>query len=503
MQFVRRNAKIILSIGTLIAVGIFVWFSFSAEEAPLSTVVDRGRVEASVTVSGIAHATESARLRFPESGTVTGILVKKGDRVEIDQPLAQIDTADLDADRRAAMADLSRSLSSRDQLIAGPRDEVLTVSSNSVSTARANLERIRSENAEKVVAARSALYTASLALVPENPGNSDRAPTVGGSYQCTKIGEYRIEIFSSGAQSGYSYRVSGLESGVYSAYTEAAGAFGECGLTLTFDEDENYRRDFWTLSIPNTRGATFNALQSALTLAEESARIAVEEASDALKDAIASAASDTAGPRSEEVRQADATVDESLARIAKIDALRERRTLRAPFSGTVTDVLPRRGELASLSDPVVILVSDKAFEVIARIPEVDVTKIVEGAAATLIFDAKESELLRGRITFISPLATAIDGVAYFDATLELTSVPGWMREGLNADVRLISQESDNAVRVLRRFLSEENGSFSAFVQSGKNVEEKSVLPGIIGSDGYVEVDLAPGTVLVAPPLLLN
>jgi HlyD family secretion protein len=498
MDRIRKHRIAVFGVCAILALGVGWHFLTQPEEQGVTATVETGDVIASVTVSGVARATEAARLRFPDAGRIADILVAKGDGVKKGDVLALLDAGDLDADRREAMAGLSRALASRDELVQGPTTEAREEISITVENARANLERVRTEEAEKVASARRTLLGSDLALVPEILDSNDVPPTIGGTYTCDEAGTYQIEIYRSGALSGYSYRVTGLEKGTYSAYVDQAGAFGECGLTLQLDADESYRNMTWTLAIPNTRGASYLANQNALALAEERERAAIDAASDALTAALAAETEDIADPRTEVLKKADADIDAALARVARVDALRERRILRSPFDGTVTDIVPEIGEVTPANEPAITLVSNNAFEVIARIPEIDITKVSESNPATLVFDAKDSERIPASVAFLSPLASPVDGVAYFDATIALDVVPEWVREGLNADVEIVIDAERGVPRIPRRFLYERDGTTYALVRENGIDTERKVTIGTVGTDGYAAVDLAPGTVVVAP-----
>lgn len=498
MDFLRKHRIVVFVCSAFVVVLAIGHYLSKPENKLVTATVEVGDVVSSVTVSGVARATEAARLRFPDAGRVNDILVKKGGAVKKDDVLALLDAGDLDADRREAMAGLSRALASRDELVQGPTTETRKEISIAVENARANLERVRQEEVEKVAAARRALLGSDLALVPDILDSNDVPPTIGGTYTCDNTGTYEIEIYRSGAFSGYSYRVTGLENGTYTAYADQAGAFGECGLTLKLDTDESYQNMTWTLAIPNTRGASYLTNQNALALAEERERAAIDTASDALTAALAAETNDIADPRTEGLKKADADIDAALARVARVDALRERRILRAPFDGIVTDIVPEIGEVTPANEPVITLVSNNAFEIIARIPEIDITKVSEANPATLVFDAKDSERVPASVAFLSPLASPVDGVAYFDATIVMDTVPEWVREGLNADVEIVISAERGVSRVPRRFLSERDGDTFALVRENGTDTERKVTVDIVGTDGYVAVDLAPGTVVVAP-----
>jgi multidrug efflux pump subunit AcrA (membrane-fusion protein) len=410
-----------------------------------------------------------------------------------------IDSADLSAERAAAVAALSGALARRDEALAGATLALRDVASSSVTAARAHLERTRAEEALKVNAARALLYSSNLAMVPLDPSTNDTPPVVSGTYACTTEGIYTITVYPSRAQSGYSYKVSGIESGTFEAFDNSPGALGTCGLYLQFEEDEIYHAQEWQLHIPNIRGTSYQTNYNALILAEERARVAIAESEDALRNAILNAAKDIEPARSEELRKVAGSVDEAFAQIARIDALLERRNIRAPFDGTITEVNGVVGEIATQSEDVVSLLASHAFDVRARIPEVDITKITVGASTSLVFDAKDTETLPGSLVFISPLATALDGVAYFDAIISLNEVPPWMREGLNSDVRIVTDIHQHALRLPRRFIAEEQGVYTIYTATSGNVTPQ-VLEGVTyGTDGFAVVNLKEGTEVVLPP----
>src|SRR6266498_2964550 len=68
----------------------------SAAPTVATTTVTRGSVVATVAGSGTVAPAQALDLSFQTSGTVTQVLVKDGDLVKANQPLAQLDTRDLE-----------------------------------------------------------------------------------------------------------------------------------------------------------------------------------------------------------------------------------------------------------------------------------------------------------------------------------------------------------------------------------------------------------------------
>jgi multidrug efflux pump subunit AcrA (membrane-fusion protein) len=308
-----------------------------------------------------------------------------------------------------------------------------------------------------------------------------------------------LSFFSSDAPSGYSFRLSGIETGTFSASSDQPIAFGTCGLRLKIDPDSRYTNSTWTVEIPNTKSATYTLNKNAYDLAVIQAGSAIDLARQEVELALADAADTVASPRSEALERADAAVAEAQATVAKFDSEVQDRVLRAPFAGTITDVDIKVGETTG-TEPVMKLVTEGAFEIVARVPEIDVGKLAEGQTVELLFDAKDDEILTGEVSFVSLEATEIDGVAYFETYITLSETPDWMRGGLNADIDIVIAKTSDGVRIPKRFLQEDNGTFTVLKRIDEETYATTTIEVLLrGNDGFVAVTgLAPNDILVAP-----
>lgn len=461
--------------------------------------VERGDVTEIVSVSGVVEAKNTAELAFPVSGIVTDVFVEEGEHVKRGDTLATLASAKLVAERADALAALQSAIADRDELIAGPRSEARAVTEQTVENAEANLAKVTAEENEKVKNTRRALLSSSLIARTEDPDETATPPVVSGTYTCEDEGVYFITGYSTNnSQTNYAFRVSGLEGGSYKAFINSPGAFGECGLFLTFDPISDYSETEWIIEVPNTQSAIYQSNLNAYELALTQQEKAIETAENALALAREEATLENATPRTEALARAEALVAQRRARVASIDADIADRSIVAPYDGLVTDVTILRGETATI-EPVITLLADGAFELKARIPEIDITKLAVGQRTEILFDARRSELLEGVITFISPLAIEIDGVAYFEATIGFNEVPMWMRSGLNADIDIIVGEVRDVLRVPTRFVSTSESTSSILVHDGEAIRTATVDIGFAGNDGFVEISGIPeGTEIVAP-----
>jgi HlyD family secretion protein len=466
--------------------------------AYVTTTVERGDVREVVSISGTIEADNTAELSFPVSGTVAEVRVTAGDVVAAGDILVTLERSDLLAERRDAEAALQIARADRAELIAGPTSEARDVTRTAVETAEQNLARVTSEQAEKVANARRALYSTSLEAISTNEGLTRVAPTITGTYQCEGSGEYRLEMYSSGAQSGWSYRISGLETGTANAVTTTPTPLGNCGLLVQFPSTGSFGNTTWVIAVPNQNSSSYVTNLNAYELALEQQENTVEAAAEALLSAEQAETLANAAPRAEALARANARVDQARARLAAVNAQLEDHLIRAPFAGTVTDVEVLPGEAVGTT-AIVDLLSDESFDLTARIPEIDISRMAVGQKAVIIFDAEAATALDASVVFISPVAIEIDGVAYFEAKLTFTDPPTWLRSGLNADVDVIVREATDVPQLPQRFITTTDNVATVLVPTNGGVTEQTVEVGLVGNDGFSEVvDLPVGTTVVAP-----
>jgi len=493
-----RLFKVLIALALIAIFIIFVARPVKDSKSDMTTeVVSRGEIENIVSVSGIIEADNTADLAFPVTGKVATVSVREGDVVEEGAVLVSLEQSDLFAERKTALAALLIAEANRDELVNGSSLEERAVTETNVQIAEKNLERTIAEQNEKEKNAKRALFSASLEAMPEKSSNSDIPPTVSGTYMCEE-GVYNISIFSSNSSSGYSYRLSGLEDGTYTAYTQSSSPFGSCGLSIQFDETENYSHSEWLIEIPNTRSASYATNLNSYNLALQQKENSISAAEQALELAQNQRSLDNTAPRDEALRRAEANIIKAESSLAVIDSRIKDHTLTAPFSGTVTslDILP--GETVT-SIPVVTLLAEDMFEVTVRIPEIDITKINVGQSAELLFDARIDEIINSNIVLISPSATEIDGVAYFEAKIRIDEPPSWIRSGLNADVDILIDSKNDALKLPKRFITNIDGDASVLIFKDGEITETPVEIGFVGNDGFAEIiGLNEGATVIAP-----
>src|SRR5439155_1312952 len=109
-------------------------------ESPYRTqAVTRTTVTGVVATSGPIGSATSLTLNFKQSGVLSELKVKVGDKVQPGQVLAIQDAGDLNAQVTAAQANLDKAITAYNQLLAGAAPEDLAVAQASVDSAKAQL----------------------------------------------------------------------------------------------------------------------------------------------------------------------------------------------------------------------------------------------------------------------------------------------------------------------------------------------------------------------------
>jgi len=484
----------------IVGAGFMAWQVLHANPLAglITATVSRGTVEQIISVSGLTNAANTAELAFPTPGVVSKVYVKEGDTVKAGDILATLGAESLVAQRKSAEADVLVAKANLAELLSGDTAENRTVRTTTVANATAEVARIKTTGETLVTNARRALLSNALVARATNPENHATAPIVSGTYHCDTEGTYVITIYPSNTLSGYSMRYTGLETGSAALSADQALPLGSCGLFLQITKNESYANSLWTIDIPNHTAATYLTYKNAFDTARNNADVANAAAKDALALATDQVTAANATPRSEAITRAEAQVTKSLAVIAQIDAALGDRVVRAPFAGTVTlvDILP--GETAGTKPVFTVLATDN-LELTARVPEIDITRVALQKPVRVLFDADRSKTHTGHVSYIAPLPTQIDGVAYFEVKITLDTTPTWLRGGLNADIDIITDSKENILRVPKRYVTTQGDSSIIRTVSGTTVASTTVTKLFEGNDGYTAIDgVSEGTVVVTP-----
>lgn len=140
------------------------------------------------------------------------------------------------------------------------------------------------------------------------------------------------------------------------------------------------------------------------------------------------------GPDPADVRVAQARLDNARAQLAAAQAAVVDLELRAPFSGTVSEVFYKKNEWVAPGQPVLLLADLANLQIeTTDLNEIDAARVKLGDTVLITFDALPEVELRGHVSRISPKASEGSGVNY-TVVVSFDSRPQGLRWGMTAFV---------------------------------------------------------------------
>lgn len=421
-----------------------------------------------VRIAGTIDSVSRADLGFSASGRVSNIYVKEGDVVAKGQKIASLDTSELYANLRDAQADLNIA-----------RADVQATGIDLVS-AKQKLEDTISQQETLVENAYQALLTNDLQAYAIDSDNASTPPTVTGAYNSTEQGEYLIDVYQSSGELGISYRLRGLESDTYSA-TVSSSKMGTRGLYLSFDGTENYNSDDFIIPIPNNRSNTYQQVKSAYEDALKTKQITVASAQKEFDKLTATEST------SNQVSKSAAQISSASAKVQAVSAQIAESQILAPFAGVIAKVDLEIGETVSSGDSVITLVTDKAYEMIVQVPEIDVARIKAGNIVTVVLDAIDDVSWEGVVKYIDIIDTKVDGVSVYETTVEILNPDERIRVGMNSRADITTATKENVLAIPQYFITTTDEGKFVMKKNGENISAVKIETGLLGSDGNIEI----------------
>ncbi|MGA1622838.1 MAG: efflux RND transporter periplasmic adaptor subunit, partial [Synechocystis sp.] len=130
--------------------------------------------------------------------------------------------------------------------------------------------------------------------------------------------------------------------------------------------------------------------------------------------------------------------------------------IRAPFDGIITQKFATVGAFvtpttsasstASATSTSIVALA-KGLEIVAKVPEVDISTLRAGQPVDITADAFPNKVFEGRVIRVAPEAIVENNVTSFEVTIGLVTGQNQLRSKMNADVVFKGQSLENALTV--------------------------------------------------------
>jgi len=173
------SIAVVIAVAVLTIVAWRLWFNGGSGAPSAETAaVTRATIRSTIEASGSVESQESADLSFAMPGRVKQVFARLGDTVEAGQPIAALESDDVDGAALAAAASLDLAKLKLAQLVHGARSPEIAAAQQAVSAAQAARDRAADEALELSNGATSAELEAAQAAVTRAEAASTESESV-------------------------------------------------------------------------------------------------------------------------------------------------------------------------------------------------------------------------------------------------------------------------------------------------------------------------------------
>ena len=162
---------------------------------------------------------------------------------------------------------------------------------------------------------------------------------------------------------------------------------------------------------------------------------------------------------------------------------------------------PSSGGTGGASSGFMVIDDTSSFVAVMPFAETDAARLAANQTTAFTFDAIPNLTISGHVLSISPSATVVSNVVDYYVSFVLNRTDPRLREGMTANASVIVAQADNAVRVPNAAVRTTGGTTMVTVLSKGQQVPTEVITGVVG-DTYTEIKagLNDGDTVVLPAL---
>ena len=438
--------------------------------------ISKGSLESRITLNGTVESDAASRIYSTETGLVTGVNVKVGDKVVAGDILCQLDTTDLE-----------RSIKIQETAISNAVKKAELTLSNSQADYQNLLDDLKTDKYAELINAQQVLnyaqrdYTDARHELDDHKDEQEYADEVINKLERT-MNLARIELsrakkaLNEAEKTGQGLDEARANLQIKETAYDAAYKEWEESNDKYGDDVTKYTKDYSLARLKYN-----DALENKEAIERAANRRLVE-----LKNAI-------------EMNNISADMTEEQLSLEKLQKSLSDSTVKSPISGTITAVyalegMPGNGLLFVIEDTEQLVVK-------TSVREYDVAALREGMSAIIKSDATGEREFEGKVLRIAPAAakkengdtaTKNSGTVEFETDVSLLSADSALRIGMNVRLNIILEKKDDVLSVPFDAVStDENGNSIVYVaradEKGNYIAESVTVETGMETDFAIEV----------------
>ena len=209
------------------------------------------------------------------------------------------------------------------------------------------------------------------------------------------------------------------------------------------------------------------------------------------------------GTRPEQIAQAAAALAEAKGRLQAIEVQQEDTLVRAPFSGVVTQKYATVGAFVtptttasstSSATSTSIVAIANGLEVLAKVPEVDLSQVKLGQPVEIVADSYPDKTFRGQVRLIAPEAVVQQDVTSFEVRVTIKTGLVLLRSRMNVDATFLGKQLNHALVIPTVAVVTQQGQTGVMIPDvkGKAQFRPVTLGSSIGNQTQILKGVKPG-----------
>ena len=478
---------VVIAVGAIGATRMNLGFGQKKEATEVKQeIVRRGEFLVRVRESGNLRSFIEVDVRSNVEGEIVKILVDEGEKVEVGDPLLQIDDEQILEQKKQAQANLEarRAELKRAQLritiTEKQQESSLAQSQNSVVKAQATLDSFVANTQQRITEAETLVATTQNSLDQDNIALKQADIALGqarltlersdSNVESAKISfetaesehKRNNELFDKKLISKKALEDSQRQLVIAKSNYDAALKEVESQKETIKSQEENLNARKEAIE---SRKSTLELNKKNIETLKKSREAQRKQYAAELEDARTrlQQVQETTEEEKELTIHSRVSAEASLLQAqSQLDSQEERydwTTVRAPIAGTITQLIVEEGEIItsgrsafSRGEAIMRIADLDQMIVRTQINQVEIGKIVEGQRAEITVDSYPGRVFPGRVSEISPSATRRgpqnqSSVITFEVDVEVIGSPPELLPGMSADVDIIVFEESDVLQL--------------------------------------------------------
>ncbi|MFW5887173.1 MAG: efflux RND transporter periplasmic adaptor subunit [Bacteriovoracia bacterium] len=461
-----KNKIFLYLIGAFAVVAITLTL-FNKNNEYQTHVIEKNDFIESAEIAGKIIPAQELNLSFEVAGKVSRVYVDTGDNVQAGDILVELDTTEVSSELSEVIANLEREQSR----LAEVSGEI--TSKNKLQNSAENLL----QTIEKSYVSSDDIVKNSVDKFFDNPNNRfpDFSNSLGDYFLRQEINDQRYEI--GGLLEEWKRQINSLDSAIIDN-KDADDTISNLRQIESFLSKITSDVDKFspTSSVTQTEIDSYiNSISNARNNVS-SLIIEVTSAYNNFRDVQA------------ELPVLESSINNARATVDKLSARKQKYALYAPFDGIITEQDIELGQVVSVNETVLSMISDEAFDVEGFVPELNIIGVEVGDEAILSLDAfGDDTKFKSEISHVDPRETIKDGVTTYRVLLNLLEGNEQIRSGMTVNVEIIKEIIKDQIIIPRYLIQEnENGSYVKLYVNDKT-EDRQIKVGKTDGKGGVVV----------------